>query len=275
MRHILGSVQAGGRDALRRVRGAAWRLGLMGVTFAALGWAWYAMSGGSEFEPGEHGVTILAEVKPAAPVVAPRPAGLTIQPRELAPVVEVEPRVSSLQTRDPLPSKSVRVPERVVEAPAPAAPAPEPLVETPDPETLRDQLGDDFTLAITQAIQDSDVTPPPAESFDIGEPVDPAAETPFIAGLGAAQPLGTPLAEGTPVLAQPDLLSAEPEFRTVTGTRVNLRDGPATSFDVVTQLFEGDEVEVLEDSGDGWVRLRTLNGEQVGWMSDDFLERRN
>lgn len=283
MRHILGSVRAGGRGALRRVRGAAWRLGLMGVTFGALGWAWYDMSGGSEFVPGEHGVRILAEVKPVAPAVAPRPTGLTIQPRELAPVVEVAPRVTSLQSRDPLPSKTVQVPERMVEpAPAPVAeavpaePLPDLVSEQPDPAALRDQLGDDFALAITQAILESDTAPPPAEGLDLGEPVDPAAETPFIAGLGAAQPLGTPLAEGAqPVLAQPDVLSGEPEFRTVTGTRVNLRDGPATSFAVVTQLFEGDEVEVLEDSGDGWVRLRVLGNDLVGWMSEDFLERRN
>ena len=33
------------------------------LTFALLGWAWYEMSGGSEFEPGENGIALLARVE--------------------------------------------------------------------------------------------------------------------------------------------------------------------------------------------------------------------
>jgi len=40
---------------------------------------------------------------------------------------------------------------------------------------------------------------------------------------------------------------------------------------VVNRLILGDEVEVLQDSGDGWVQLRPLNGSPIGWMASFLL----
>jgi uncharacterized protein YgiM (DUF1202 family) len=52
---------------------------------------------------------------------------------------------------------------------------------------------------------------------------------------------------------------------------VNVRGGPGTDFGIVTRLVRGDEVEILEDNGDGWVRLRLLGGGTEGWMADFLL----
>lgn len=41
----------------------AFMVRLFVLTFAFLGWAWYEMSGGSEFEPGENGIALLARVE--------------------------------------------------------------------------------------------------------------------------------------------------------------------------------------------------------------------
>jgi hypothetical protein len=65
------------------------------------------------------------------------------------------------------------------------------------------------------------------------------------------------------------------EYRTVTGSRVNLRAGPSTSFDAVTQLLEGEEVEVLDETPDGWVKLRAMDGNDIGWMAGSFLTASN
>lgn len=59
--------------------------------------------------------------------------------------------------------------------------------------------------------------------------------------------------------------------RVVTGSRVNVRGGPGTDFQVVNSLVRGAEVEVLEDPGNGWVRMRPVGGGPAGWMADFLL----
>ena len=57
--------------------------------------------------------------------------------------------------------------------------------------------------------------------------------------------------------------------REVTGNRVNLREGPNTSFAVVETLAQGTVTEVMEDAGT-WSRLRLEDG-RTGWMANNFL----
>ncbi|MCH2165861.1 MAG: SH3 domain-containing protein [Marinovum sp.] len=58
------------------------------------------------------------------------------------------------------------------------------------------------------------------------------------------------------------------DIRQVTGNRVNMRTGPGTSFSVVSKLQQGSDVEVLEDTGDGWLKLRVMESGRVGYMAD-------
>ncbi|MFC3613845.1 SH3 domain-containing protein [Lutimaribacter marinistellae] len=60
------------------------------------------------------------------------------------------------------------------------------------------------------------------------------------------------------------------DIREVTGTRVNMRMGPGTNYPVITRLNLGHEVEVLE-SGNGWLRLRVLPEQTVGWISASLV----
>jgi len=85
-----------------------------------------------------------------------------------------------------------------------------------------------------------------------------------LSGLETIQP-----ADPEPVVA-PD---PEPErdVRRVTGTRVNMRFGPGTNFPVIGKLQMGQQVEVLEDDGNGWVRLRLQQGSQVGWIAASLV----
>ena len=61
------------------------------------------------------------------------------------------------------------------------------------------------------------------------------------------------------------------DLREVAGTRVNMRDGPGTIYPVIARLHLGQEVEVLDDSGTGWLRLRTTEGRVTGWASKSLI----
>ena len=57
----------------------------------------------------------------------------------------------------------------------------------------------------------------------------------------------------------------------VSGSRVNLRQGPGTSNAVVTQVTLGTEAEVI-DSRNGWMQIVTTDGAATGWISGKFLK---
>ncbi len=61
------------------------------------------------------------------------------------------------------------------------------------------------------------------------------------------------------------------DIRSVSGNRVNVRGGPSTSYGVVSKLTRGTEVRILEDNGNGWVRMQPLDGGETGWMADFLL----
>ena len=61
------------------------------------------------------------------------------------------------------------------------------------------------------------------------------------------------------------------DIRIVSGNRVNVRGGPGTDFGIVGKLVRGDSVEIIEDNGDGWVRMRSVNSEAQGWLADFLL----
>ena len=59
----------------------------------------------------------------------------------------------------------------------------------------------------------------------------------------------------------------------VTGSRVNVRQGPGTGNAVVGQVTQGMEAQVLE-TRDGWMQIVTKDGGASGWISGRFLEER-
>lgn len=65
--------------------------------------------------------------------------------------------------------------------------------------------------------------------------------------------------------------AALPDIRSVRGSVVNMRNGPGTNFSVLTKLRRGDEVEIVRDDGEGWVKLRATASGRVGWMADSLV----
>ncbi|WP_170476931.1 SH3 domain-containing protein [Ruegeria arenilitoris] len=74
----------------------------------------------------------------------------------------------------------------------------------------------------------------------------------------------------TSVLTEP-----EQDIREISGTRVNLRDGPGTIYPVIGKATLGQRVEVISESGTGWLRLRLLPQQQMGWVSASLVRKPN
>ncbi|WP_425101675.1 SH3 domain-containing protein [Tropicibacter sp. S64] len=193
------------------------------LTFGFLGWAWYELSGGSAFVPGEHSLALLAP-----PITYDAPA----EPRRVA--------MLSTKSETPLPESQI-IRREPVEAAKPEV-----------PEVTRTSGMGTAGLTDLSGLTEIAVTEPDAEA-------DPVQL--IVTALQADAPPATRTAEASSI-----------DYRTVSGSVVNLRSGPGTGYDVVAQLFEGEEVEVMQDAGGGWVQLRAMAGNnEIGWMSDRFL----
>lgn len=186
------------------------------LTFAFLAWAFYEMSGGSDFEP-------------------------------MQPVAEAAPSVATVQTVASTDTATTARPASIEQSVSAVA---EPAVE------------------VTRAAYT-------APKFDLRTPaeeelaaVDPAVLSAFSGVLGKDEDVTTPGVE----LAAADsglVVDQSPlDLREVTGNRVNMRNGPGTDYSIVGRLERGDEVEVLAEPGNGWLKLRVSDSGRIGWMAD-------
>lgn len=92
------------------------------------------------------------------------------------------------------------------------------------------------------------------------------------ASLIALNPTVTPVSlDTTPATTIPVAAPAVLDIRAVAGSRVNMRQGPGTSFDVVTTLNRGAQTEVLEVNPAGWARVEVVTTGQIGWMAERLL----
>ncbi len=90
-----------------------------------------------------------------------------------------------------------------------------------------------------------------------------AIEMALAAGEARASDRPAPSAERPAAEGQADLWY-------VTGSRVNLRDGPSTNAAIVGGVSLGDRAEVLSDPSDAWTRIRTDRGTEA-WIYSRFL----
>lgn len=60
------------------------------------------------------------------------------------------------------------------------------------------------------------------------------------------------------------------DIRLVDKARVNVRSGPSTNNDIAARLVAGDEVQIIDDLGNGWVQIIMADG-SAGWMADFLL----
>ncbi len=199
------------------------------VTFAALGWAFYVMSGGPDFEPrglrSDNPQRMAATFEPAPKATLPA----------AAPVEELVTRAAV----QPIP-----VIEFIAE--------PEPVLGEEETKALLSQVAAGLQ-ANPSLFEDQDVTLTLAS---------------LEGGLTAMQQVTTDAEPAAAPVAEP-----EKDIREISGTRVNMRDGPGTIYPIIGKATIGQQVEVLSDSGTGWLRTRVFPGQQVGWISASLVRK--
>ncbi|GGH38575.1 SH3 domain-containing protein [Cribrihabitans marinus] len=198
------------------------------LSFAFMGWAFYELSGGADFQP--RGVRDTAPVQ-IAEATDPQPA-----PPVVEPVRNVEP---VLKPRAPK-----QAPERIARQ-VPPPDREEIVARLAQAGTGADLFATDTTQGLTLVSLEQGAAS--LRQFDDVETTADAAE-PFVAPA--------------------------PDIREVAGTRVNMRNGPGTNFPVISRVSLGDEVLVLSDPGNGWLRLRVLPEQQVGWISASLIRKK-
>ncbi|MFQ6546443.1 SH3 domain-containing protein [Aestuariibius sp. 2305UL40-4] len=172
---------------------------LMIVTFGALAWMWWELSGGSDFRPMSE---IVAEAQAADQGVV-----------EVAEAEEVTP-----------------APTQEIVARADLTPASLPILPASAEQTF-------------------------AEELPVPTPAVATSDTGFIADERVVEVAAEPAAD----------------LRAVAGSRVNMRAGPGTSHGVIATLSRGDAVEVIDTNGAGWLQLRAVDLDRVGWMAERLV----
>lgn len=194
------------------------------LSFGFLGFAFYEMSGGAEFDP--------VAVRNAA-VLARSGADISTQDTQTAQA-EAEPAVQrEVQevTRMSLNLTSISA-----------------VLEEEEPATSASSRNTIPTAA-----------PASVTNVTFKNPSDSGVVLPSI------------IFPGTTAQASSAAVTQARDVRYVSGTLVNMRGGPGTGFDVVAQLDQDTEVEVLQDDGTGWVKLRPVSGGPEGWIADFLL----
>ncbi|KIC40024.1 ligand-binding protein SH3 [Ruegeria sp. ANG-R] len=191
-----------------------------------LGWSFYVMSGGPDFEPrGTRAEQPLRVASVPEPKSAPVPAS----------------RAKDLVTN---------VAARTV----PARIEPEPLAI------------DDAAAVLSQ------VTTDPLSQFSA---FDENGVSFTLASLedGAAGLLQVETEIQDDITPTSQVVEPEKDIREISGTRVNMRDGPGTIYPIIAKATIGQRVEVLSDSGTGWLRLRLFPDQRVGWISASLVRK--
>ena len=210
------------------------------ITFLFMGFAFYELSGGSDFEPRksredfETAQSETLRLRAGDDVVVPDPV-------KVAAVIEAPEvvRVQPVATPAPAP----------VEAPENAAPEPSLAFRFNQPTGDAEDAAEDANVQLASLADGSTAFPQPVF-------LDPNLNT-------------TPA--NAPATEQPEVAAAPVEIREITGSRVNMRQGPGTTYPVIGTLFYDDQVEVLDDLGNGWVQLRKVGDNRIGWMAARFV----
>lgn len=114
------------------------------------------------------------------------------------------------------------------------------------------------------------VTPTVVLASAVVEPVEPIATEALALDAEKVEEVVADVVEVAVV--EPEIIT---DLREVTTARVNMRDGPGQNFDVIAKLTNGQQVEILQDPGNGWVKLRVNDTGREGWMADFLLTASN
>lgn len=193
-----------------------------------MGWAFYELSGGADFEPAVRAAPTAQQVAEAENTLFITPSVDTTAASTTVPTTQVSTQVTQASSQ----------------------PAAQPLaqaVQTPN-----------VVLAASHSLVGAAKPTPTAELAQLG---------PTEAALAAEK------IQQSEVFSLANAGQSRLDFRRVNGTRVNMRNGPGTDYSVVAKLLQHTEVEVLQEPGNGWVKLQVLETGRIGWMAARLLTK--
>lgn len=234
------------------------------VCFVFLGWAFFELSGGARFEP--RGVRasrmqVATETLPAATGLAPASGPASDPASGPASELVAKPAIAPRKVK-PEPGAAIAADATDTDASEPTGRT-EGQAATRTPQVVRSSMSQGLRLFATADTNGMAFASLDGEVLSLGQI---AAQSSF------DRPAPDPAPDPAPPRAAARAAPAS-DIREVTGTRVNMRDGPGTIYPVIERLSIGQEVEVLSNSGTGWLRLRTVGSQQVGWASASLIGR--
>ncbi len=78
--------------------------------------------------------------------------------------------------------------------------------------------------------------------------------------------------DAPPDAAVPVVIPEVGRLLIVTGTSVNMRSGPSTTWEVIGNLRRGAKAELVAQADGGWLQIRDVVTGRVGYMAGRFLE---
>lgn len=199
-----------------------WRL--MTATFAFLGWSFYALSGGGDYQPREGSRQAEALRQKADTVTGPSATATLAQDKIDTVILDAV----SMNRTDIAPGGLGGLTEDMTARPIAAS------ADGQADEVIR------WTATLNLA--------------------QPAATAPLDQIIATSAP------------AQQDVVR---DIRRITGDVVNFRSGPGTRYGVIGKLSRGTEVEVLETFDNGWLRMRAIDSDTVGWVIGSLVSQIN
>lgn len=236
------------------------------LSFAFLGWGFYELSGGSSFAPPNRPNDTLAQ-----------------NTVNQAPTDRVQPpaKVQTERLQQAARQRAASLVAPTVLQPRP----PSPRVERPAADPQRRQV-----VALSQIVSAGGDLGSSASAFATTGTASSAPssdQADFISGGLVA--ITAQLENDRQTQQRANLVevaSAEVEtdneaptealdIRRIRASRVNMRQGPGTIYPVIARLLNGDEVQVIDDSGTGWLHLRVRKGDKIGWVAASLVSRKS
>ena len=180
------------------------------------------------------------------------------------PPVETIPIATTIKVT---PTQPLSKPDQVQAASLIARPATNVSTVKPTPVTFV-QPSEPVIATTVARVQDTQIVP---DVRPFAQPLVLASLEQGLAGLTTAVPAPEPAPAPVAVVVTPVAIPAD--IREITATRVNMRDGPGTTYPILTRLTLGHEVEILDTPGNGWLRLRTLPEQRIGWISASLVSK--
>jgi hypothetical protein len=216
-----------------------WRFIVM--TFAFLGWSFYTISGGADYQPREGSRQAVAAQK------------RTQQDRAQEAIIQ------AAQSTRPAGDSVTRAAAETANTQADHI-----LLASADGRFDMVTRGAADMADLGQRLAGNDKTL--ANGLQPMTAIDHRIENISLAAPAAfEQAAGYAMASTAP--AAPELR----DLRRITGNSVNMRAGPGTKFGVLQRMSRNTEVEVLETMDTGWTRLRVIESNRVGWVSSKLV----